>query len=298
MLFLSPKQTVARLVCFSLTLTAAFLFAPIPTFVSAQTVPNKSATDVVDPIRVGDKIEVKNVTGGWTPAIVVSVDGRLVEVETERAGEKKLRKYSINKIRYPNGEGQWAMWKTRDGKVDVVARYIARDEKDVMIRTATGEELTISIKDLALNLKARVKASPITGQENAVNGVVPIKIGDKVQVNRFSKWYPGNVRSLDIGEATVEYTRNSRQYTDNFAFENVRYPDGEWKWETWSDAEGTTKFEGRFISRNATTATIRKADGTDIRLPIAELAPRLKRCLLYTSPSPRDLSTSRMPSSA
>ena len=280
MLFLSPKQTVARLVCFSLTLTAAFLFAPIPTFVSAQTVPNKSATDVVDPIRVGDKIEVKNVTGGWTPAIVVSVDGRLVEVETERAGEKKLRKYSINKIRYPNGEGQWAMWKTRDGKVDVVARYIARDEKDVMIRTATGEELTISIKDLALNLKARVKASPITGQENAVNGVVPIKIGDKVQVNRYSTWYPGNVRSLDIGEATVEYTRNGHQYTDNFAFANIRYPDGEWKWENWSDAEGTTKFEGRFISRNATTATIRKADGTDIRLPIAELAPRLKRRVL------------------
>ena len=28
------------------------------------------------------------------------------------------------------------------------------------------------------------------------------------------------------------------------------------------------------------------------------LMDRLKRCLLYTSPSPRDLSTSRMPSSA
>ena len=29
-----------------------------------------------------------------------------------------------------------------------------------------------------------------------------------------------------------------------------------------------------------------------------EKAPKLKDCLLYTSPSPRDLSTSRMPSSA
>ena len=28
------------------------------------------------------------------------------------------------------------------------------------------------------------------------------------------------------------------------------------------------------------------------------VAPRLEDCLLYTSPSPRDLSTSRMPSSA
>ena len=31
---------------------------------------------------------------------------------------------------------------------------------------------------------------------------------------------------------------------------------------------------------------------------VAEFAEYLHRCLLYTSPSPRDLSTSRMPSSA
>ena len=31
---------------------------------------------------------------------------------------------------------------------------------------------------------------------------------------------------------------------------------------------------------------------------VPELAPRDHCCLLYTSPSPRDLSTSRMPSSA
>ena len=30
----------------------------------------------------------------------------------------------------------------------------------------------------------------------------------------------------------------------------------------------------------------------------AEAAPQVPACLLYTSPSPRDLSTSRMPSSA
>ena len=42
----------------------------------------------------------------------------------------------------------------------------------------------------------------------------------------------------------------------------------------------------------------------DIESPSAELRQRVKtlaeatRCLLYTSPSPRDLSTSRMPSSA
>ena len=33
-------------------------------------------------------------------------------------------------------------------------------------------------------------------------------------------------------------------------------------------------------------------------LPKAELHLHIEGCLLYTSPSPRDLSTSRMPSSA
>ena len=33
-------------------------------------------------------------------------------------------------------------------------------------------------------------------------------------------------------------------------------------------------------------------------ITISELLKKLKICLLYTSPSPRDLSTSRMPSSA
>ena len=43
------------------------------------------------------------------------------------------------------------------------------------------------------------------------------------------------------------------------------------------------------------------ADLTDVskRIPVTpDLPSRMEICLLYTSPSPRDLSTSRMPSSA
>ena len=40
-----------------------------------------------------------------------------------------------------------------------------------------------------------------------------------------------------------------------------------------------------------------KAAGADI-VGLDDLAEQVKNCLLYTSPSPRDLSTSRMPSSA
>ena len=43
-------------------------------------------------------------------------------------------------------------------------------------------------------------------------------------------------------------------------------------------------------------------DGTgvydDVRAPSESDSVKYKNCLLYTSPSPRDLSTSRMPSSA
>ena len=38
--------------------------------------------------------------------------------------------------------------------------------------------------------------------------------------------------------------------------------------------------------------------GTDIHIGHSILFRKLRACLLYTSPSPRDLSTSRMPSSA
>ena len=38
--------------------------------------------------------------------------------------------------------------------------------------------------------------------------------------------------------------------------------------------------------------------GGSVALHITKKYPKLKICLLYTSPSPRDLSTSRMPSSA
>ena len=56
----------------------------------------------------------------------------------------------------------------------------------------------------------------------------------------------------------------------------------------------------------ALLASVPEADSIDLRLDLhraayaraEEIAERWRICLLYTSPSPRDLSTSRMPSSA
>ena len=48
-----------------------------------------------------------------------------------------------------------------------------------------------------------------------------------------------------------------------------------------------------------TTIKITRAQNNgSIKFRVIDEAPRINACLLYTSPSPRDLSTSRMPSSA
>ena len=275
------NQPTIRPRCFCLVFLVAVLFAGIPAPIVAQQVaPNNATTQTIDPVRVGDKVEVRGVVSGWTPATVLSVADGKAEVEMTIGNSTVKRDYSFSRIRFPNGEGQWAIWKNKSGKLEVAGRYIARDEKEVMIRTADGEELTIPINDLALNLKMRVKATPITGMENAVNGVVPIKVGDEVQVSRSSEWYDGVVRSIDIGEVVVDYDRNGHSSSGTFKFDDVRFPNGGWHWETWKNAAGTISFEGRYIGRDSTQVTIKKADGTNLVMAIDELERRLKRRVL------------------
>ena len=274
------SQPTIRLQCFCLAFFAALLFTGTAPVVAQETAPNNATTQTIDPVRVGDKVEVRGVVSGWTPATVLSVADGKAEVEMTVGNSTVKRDYYFNRIRFPNGEGQWAIWKTRSGKLEVAGRYIARDEKEVMIRTADGEEKLIPINDLALNLKMRVKATPITGMENAVDGVVPIKVGDEVQVSRSSEWYDGVVRSIDIGEVVVDYDRNGHSSSDRFSFDQVRYPNGGWKWENWKNAAGTMSFEGRYIGRDSTHVTIKKADGSDFVMNIDELERRLKRRVL------------------
>ena len=58
-------------------------------------------------------------------------------------------------------------------------------------------------------------------------------------------------------------------------------------------------FTGDFVLQNDRIA-VEKCPGSDVTLPWFwwMIAHSACHCLLYTSPSPRDLSTSRMPSSA
>ena len=263
---------------FFLTITAVGLLVAnsVPAFAQA---PNGAATETLDPVRAGDKVEVRW-GSTWTPATVLSVADGKAEVEYTSGGKTTKRETSFSQIRFPNGEGQWAMWKNRSGKIEVAGRYIARDEKEVMIRTADGEDLTIPINDLVLNLKMRVKATPITGKENAINGVVPVRVGDEVEVKYFSDWHPGVVQSIDIGQVVVDYKRNNRDSSGTFDFDEIRFPNGGWHWEMWKNAAGTLSFEGRYVGRDPTQVTIKKTDGSNFVMKIEELERRLKRRVL------------------
>ena len=76
---------------------------------------------------------------------------------------------------------------------------------------------------------------------------------------------------------------------------------------TFSDKQAAHRIVA-FLALNATETTLEEEDDTgewviwlhddDQRASAEEMVAVFRACLLYTSPSPRDLSTSRMPSSA
>ena len=68
----------------------------------------------------------------------------------------------------------------------------------------------------------------------------------------------------------------------------------EWVQEKWVDI-GAPKKDGKYQPCGRQKGSKRKYPKC---VPLAKATRMTKSCLLYTSPSPRDLSTSRMPSSA
>ena len=54
----------------------------------------------------------------------------------------------------------------------------------------------------------------------------------------------------------------------------------------------------RELTVQATSGTYSTSDKANMQAEVSALSTQITSCLLYTSPSPRDLSTSRMPSSA
>ena len=57
-------------------------------------------------------------------------------------------------------------------------------------------------------------------------------------------------------------------------------------------------FQSRGVTKAEADQFLNSSTANEIASVVVELDEYIKGCLLYTSPSPRDLSTSRMPSSA
>ena len=65
-----------------------------------------------------------------------------------------------------------------------------------------------------------------------------------------------------------------------------------------SRSQGRGNYSRRYEKKGEVTKTIEVEGSPKPSAPAAQNPPKANPCLLYTSPSPRDLSTSRMPSSA
>ncbi|MGI9472888.1 MAG: SHD1 domain-containing protein, partial [Rubripirellula sp.] len=109
--------------------------------------------------------------------------------------------------------------------------------------------------------------------------VNPVRVGDEVEAKWINTWYRGKILDYNDGFANVEYKWGSSLKVREFSVDEMRFPNGEGHWRMWSDASGKFKIEARFISRTATDVTIRKPDGTDISVPINQLAGPLRRQL-------------------
>lgn len=241
---------------------------------------SKSNSRQIAPVRVGDAVEVKWFDE-WKPGTVLSYENGAAEVEFAWTGSHTLeRKFPLNEIRFPDGEGEWALWPVPDSDEKVAARYITRNETVVAIRTEDGNELELVIEDLPLRLKQKVKRTTIPGQENWIGGAEPFRVGDEVSVRSSRQWYDATVLKTMPGSIEAEYFSDAKIKTGTFAFDDVRYHNGEDFWRKWSDISGQFEIVARFVSRTETDATLLKEDGSSITVPIDKLNRKLRRLVM------------------
>lgn len=108
------------------------------------------------------------------------------------------------------------------------------------------------------------------------------KAGDEVIALFLGEWRPGKVLQAARGEvlAEVEFAGRTQQRT--FQVEEVRFPheaDAIYATRQWSDPSGTFRIQAALLAIDDTTATLRKADMKEIKVPIDKLSERDQRFL-------------------
>ena len=258
--------------CFVFSIALLSVASSNATYCLAQ-LPGGQTTD---PVHPGDRVEVLNLHE-WVSGKVVSYADGWVQVEVGQDGDTYTRRFRLETINYPNGEGPWAIWTTKKSAA-IEGKYVSRDESSVTIRLADGTQSTLNINDLTADLKKAIKQTPLTGEENKVNGVEPIRVGDQVLARSSStSRQRGIVKSLRIQHAEVEYKERDKLKSRWFKFEDIQFANGEGEWRTWSDRTEKFKIVGRFISRTESEVTLRKEDQSEISIPINRLSSTLKK---------------------
>ncbi|MCS7466745.1 SHD1 domain-containing protein [Stieleria sp. ICT_E10.1] len=268
-----------RPLCSRVSLHASFCFLLL--CLPCGTLHAQRPTDAIAPVRVGDQVEVQWFRT-WYPGTVQSYSAGTVTVEYDRGGQITSGEFTLEDTRFPNGEGAWMVWKDSSGKFGVEARYVSRTETEVKIRKADGSEMTIPIDKLSSDLRKQVLKVPVTGNENMIDGANPVRVGDRIEIQYFSKWYPGIVKRVLPGQVEVAYDYGSFEKEGTFPLAEIRFPNGEGRWRLWTDASEKFKVVARYISRTQDKVTIRKEDGSDVTIPIALLSPSLRSLLAKT----------------
>ena len=248
--------------------------------------------DAIAPVRVGDEVEAKWINT-WYRGKVLDYNDGFANVEYEWGSTTRVKEFSLEEMRFPNGEGHWRVWSDASGKFKIEGRYISRTKTDVTIRKGDGTDISVPINQLASPLRRLLAKTPITADINKVDGVVPIRVGDELEVKYILTWYPGVVQEVTREGAIVKFKHGSfGEKEQEFEFEDMRFPNGEGHWREWSDSSGEFKIIARYVKRDATHVTIRKEDGQELRVEIALLSSKLRKLLSETriiAPRPTDV---------
>ncbi|MFO1064315.1 MAG: SHD1 domain-containing protein [Pirellulales bacterium] len=107
--------------------------------------------------------------------------------------------------------------------------------------------------------------------------LAPVRIGDQVEVKVFDEWFPAIVEDFDAQQgALLRYGWKGINRSSIHNLADIRFPNDEGSWMVWSDVSGKFRIEARLVGRDETHVTLRKEDGTDVRVPINQLSPSLQ----------------------
>ncbi|MDB4766348.1 hypothetical protein OAG71_01535 [bacterium] len=229
-----------------------------------------------DPVRKGDRVQVYYFSK-WYSGVVEGMTPGKASVTYESSGRSSTKEFSLEDVRFPNGEGFWREWADASGKFKIIARYISRTKTEVTIRKEDGSEVTLPIKLLDSSVRKDVTQRPVTGEENLIGGVSPLRVGDKVQVKSTWSWVEGVVVELGVGKALIERLSEGEKGKEVFDLAKVRFPNGEGHWQKWKSSTGDSEIIARYLNRDATHAILRKEDGKTIRVPTEKLDTKRRR---------------------